>query len=278
MDNNEHLNKLVNASGFVFQVGLEYAIRAKQSQHRWSIIAREHPWALSQSGAEGFIDLILGCGHMTGVVECKRTRGGMWVFLVPDGEEAKQTATRSLWMAGTEGGRSMPGWDPIQCVPPSYVSSFCTVRGSGENDRPLLERLCATLLHSVEALADEECPMLERQNGAWQRVYLPMIVTTAELRVCRFAPYEVDISQGTIDHSDFEPVSFIRFQKAFSTSGQSASQAADLGTAAAEHERTVLVVQADKFIGFLSQLDEAPAFLAHSPWRKALEKMRATTA
>jgi hypothetical protein len=279
MDNQETLTKLANASGFLLQLGLEHAIRATRSEHSWSVISREHPWASRQSGPEGFIDLVLRGWIVIGVVECKRTRGGSWLFLVPNGSEAKRKMSRTLWVAGTQDGRSVSGWDDIEHLPPSYVSSFCIARGSGENDRPLLERLCATLLCSVDALAEEEISILQRENGRWQRFYLPMIVTTAELLVCRFGLHEVDISKGTIDSGVFETVPFIRFQKAFSTSAPPGFKPTDLATAAAAHERTVLVIQAEQFADFLALIRELDFRERHPyPWENAFAMMQDSTA
>lgn len=85
-------------------------------------------------------------------------------ILVPDGAEAKQISSKTLWVAGTASGQAMSGWDAVEHLPAaSHVSTFCVVRGTGENDSPLLERLCATLLSSVDALAEEELSILREQ-------------------------------------------------------------------------------------------------------------------
>lgn len=273
MNDNEDLTKLVNASGFFLQLGLEHEIRTKMEPHRWRFVSREHPWKLRGTDAEGFIDLVLQTGIVLAVIECKRVRGGTWVFLVPDGADAQQIATRALWVAGTSDGTSMSGWDAVEHLPASHVSSFCVVRGSGENDRPMLERLCANLLMSVDALAEEELSILANKQFGWKGYYLPIVVTTAKLFVCRFHASQIKISDGTLDSAGFEEIPFIRFQKAFSTSSPPTSAPNHLADAAAARERTVLVVQADSLITMLTQFAE-PAFRETYPWDKALAALR----
>lgn len=263
----DDLTKLVNASGFALQLGLEHRIKQREDGHPWRLVSREHPWA-SQQGS-GFIDLVLSYGYVTGVVECKRTRGGTWVFLVPDGEETERIATRVLWVAGTQDGRAISGFDVVELQPASPISPFCTVRGSGENDRPLLERLCATLLASADALAEEEVGIVQRNGRGWKGFYLPILVTTAELHVCRLAPEKVDLATGTLEDAQFERVPFIRFQKAFQTDGRASETVKDLSTAAQARERTVCVVEAKEFTKFLAQV-ERPQFGEPLPWVKPL--------
>lgn len=267
MSNSTDLKKLANSSGFVLQIGLERAIRETEQQHSWEVVSREHPWAVGE--ASGFIDLVLAKGFVIAAIECKRTRDGTWLFLVPDGEERKRSDTRALWVAGKADGHSLCGWDWIKHLPSSYVSSFCIVRGTGETDRPLLERLCSTLLSSVDALAESEVSILQKKKSDWRGFYLPIIVTTADICVHRFAPSEINISKGTIDTGTFESVPFIRFHKAFSTSSPLAAIPDDLEGAAAAHERTVLVVQANHSIDLLTEIREPP-HRERYPWEVAL--------
>lgn len=262
----EELTSLVNASGFAFQLGVEQVIRQTERSHGWRVISREHPWSLNDQ--QGFIDLTISKGIVNGVIECKRVRDGSWVFLVPNGEEARNTHSRVLWVAGKER-KSLSGWDWVEHLPDSYVSSFCVVRGGGEGDRPLLERLCSTLLASVDALAQEEVSILQRRYDGWHGFYLPMIVTTARLHLCRFKPNEVDLVTGTLSAATFEEVPFIRFNKGFSTSRPPGAEPGNLADAANAHERTVLVVRADHLTKFLAGVQQ-PAFSDPYPWAAPL--------
>src|SRR5437899_1635740 len=80
----EDLRKMVNTSGFPFQLGVEREVKETRLRHGWEVLPREHPWRQAESGKSGYIDLILSKGFARMVVECKRPRDGTWVFLVPD--------------------------------------------------------------------------------------------------------------------------------------------------------------------------------------------------
>lgn len=71
-EDKDPLTRLVNASGFAFQIGLEHQITQSRDQHRWVVMSREH-----------------GSGNLRLVLECKRPRDGTWMFLVP-GEAVKE--------------------------------------------------------------------------------------------------------------------------------------------------------------------------------------------
>lgn len=272
--NSEDLDKLVNASGFGLQIRLETAIR-ESGDHRWSVVSSEHPW---QTGADlGFADLVLRAGEATAVIECKRTRGGTWVFLVPAPEDRLRAVAHVSWIAGNGAGRIVAGSDVQEFRPTSYNSSFCVVRGSGENDRPLLERLCTTLLLSCDALAVQEAIGLERTNASWRGFFLPIVVTTAELYACKFRPTQVDLS-GVLSHGEYEPVPFIRFTKAFAPKLEgtpampieNAVTPASLEDYSRAQQRTVFVVNAKSLVSLLSQF-ERPRFGEPPPWRLVLK-------
>jgi hypothetical protein len=271
MSDPNDLNKLVNASGFAFQLGVEHAVTHGRD-HSWRVVSREHPWASETTN--GFIDLVLEAAPATGVVECKRTRDAVWVFLVPDGEETKRNVTRVLWSVGTNKGSLTDTGDAEQW-PTTYVSSFCAVRGSGENDRPLLERICSSLLMSVDALALQEINIARRASSAWTSVFLPMIVTTAELYVCRMAADAVDLANGTIDKSSFESVPFIRFHKSFPASLLSNDSSTNLEESAVSSERTVWVINAAHIQQFLKELRPLP-HRGKDPWTAALTALNGT--
>jgi hypothetical protein len=260
------LSKLVNASGFAFQLGIEHEVRATTKNHSWRVVSREHPWSAGGDN-QGFIDLVLAKGFVTAVVECKRARDGVWVFLIADGGGGQRTGSRALWTAGAEDGRGVSGYAWMHHLPETLTSSFCVVRGSGENDRPLLERLCSTLISSVDGLAEEEIGLLQRAGGGWKGFYLPIVVTNAELHVCRLAPNEVDLSDGTIGSAEFERVPFVRFQKAFSASPILGAPPTDLGSAAELRERTVWIVEATSLSAFLGSVKE-PAYRDPYPWER----------
>ena len=89
MDNEtERLSKVVNSSGFPFQIGVQYQIKETRGTHGWEIVSHEYPWNNPETDNEGFIDLIISKygGTQTMVIECKKVSGGEWIFLAPQGK------------------------------------------------------------------------------------------------------------------------------------------------------------------------------------------------
>jgi hypothetical protein len=80
--------KLLNASGFAFQLAIEYAVQAKAGGIQSCIVGREHPW--SSGSAVGFADIALSCVNLFVVVECKRTRDAAWTFLMADVQHVRR--------------------------------------------------------------------------------------------------------------------------------------------------------------------------------------------
>ena len=79
---------------------------------------------------------------------------------------------------------------------------------------------------SVESLAEEELNLWQKNKTgqstlsdliSW--IYLPIIITTAKLQVCKFHPINVSTTDGKISDGDskFEPVDYIRFCKNLDT-------------------------------------------------------------
>jgi hypothetical protein len=123
----------------------------------------------------------------------------------------------------------------------------------------LLERLAGQLLEATEGIADEQFSLdlahrtNHRQRKAW--VYVPVIVTTAQLTVCDFNPAEVSIADGLLpEKAAFGAVSVVRFTKNLSFDID-ASQHDTLTTANVAKDRTVLVINAASFGVFLQQFD-----------------------
>lgn len=94
--NHDDLAKLVNRSGFLFQLAVEEHVRQSSPSHGWDVLAREYPWHTRDQARSGFIDFVAGKDFLRAVVECKRTQGGEWIFLVP--EPARETCElRAHW-------------------------------------------------------------------------------------------------------------------------------------------------------------------------------------
>lgn len=269
------LKNIVNASGFLLQLGIEHQIESTKSEHPWYIISREHPWKDKETGSGGFIDLLLsrGSGTFMMVVECKRSRDGAWIFLVSEKDPPAVERARCLWVAGTKEGKDLAGWDDINILPSSPESAFCVIRGSGEKGQSLLERLCIKHLLSVDSLANEEIAILKREDPGYHGFYLPVIVTTANLYICKINLSEISIDEGSIDNCNFDPVPMVRFKKTLSISPPPNEKAENLTLAAKSKERTVLIINSNKFIEVLKVMNSRrEPFNHYFPWEKALQK------
>ena len=244
------LAKLVNRSGFLFQLSVEEHVRQTASKHEWEVLAREYPWSSPDGARAGFIDIVAARGTLRCVIECKRTQGGDWIFLVP--HASKETSRlRTLWSFGTNGNsnRTVWGWDDLEFDPPTLVSEFCVVRGASDDDRPLLERLAGDVVRASESLAREELLMPDRYWGSG--AYLPVIVTNARLRACRVDLGKVELTSGSVPpDATFEEVGAIRFRKALATDlSHSAETYRSLKEGLLKKERSALVVS----VGYLAE-------------------------
>lgn len=250
---------IVNSYGFAFQLRVEDEVRTTEVRHHWQIYLREHPWVDPISQQEAFVDLVLLDGRARMIIECKRVLDANWVFLVPDKEYILTSQSRVLYTMSRKNGETSAEWSDFRNPPASYLSSFCTVMGQTEKDRPLLERISALLIRSVEYLADEELHVPLAGNEYREALYIPTIVTTAKLHVCHFDPSKIDLLRGQIelDHANFEPVEYIRFQKSFSARRPAQRAPTNLLRDDAENERTILVINSNALAGYLTSWDQA---------------------
>jgi hypothetical protein len=259
------LTDVINASGFLFQLRLEEEIRKSRPASplgEWQQIAKEHKWIDSLDGKEGFIDIVLEAGGITRlVIECKRVTDASWLFLVPyDVNETRRG--QFLW---TESKDNTFDWHNFNFNPSSLESAFCIVRGQGEKDTPLLERLSSLLLRSTESLANEELRLAKQERKI--RIYLPVIVTNAVLYACRFNISDINIHTGKLSESDFKEVPFIRFRKNLSSTIRSESPFnINLNEINQQNERTVLIIHAKELTTTLRNLDVPYTLNAPWPW------------
>ena len=267
----DNYRKMVNASGFAFQIAVEHEVTKTKAEHGWEVLAHEHPWSVGHES--GFADLILGRYPTERlVVECKRPRGATWIFLVPD-DGVASTRFRLQWMNASPNAPTFIGWSDFTVKPASYESGFCIVRGQGEGETPLLERLSSKLTTSLAAIAREEMDLLPKDRRDEQiLLHLPVIVTTAELIVCRLKRDAVDLSDGELKAGEgkFEQVPFIRFRKTLAYELTGHGMPKSLAEAAADKERMVFVVHAAQISSFLRQLLVTwPRHPSEMPWEQA---------
>jgi Holliday junction resolvase-like predicted endonuclease len=246
----------VNASGFPLQLGLQHLVQQTQGEHGWHFVSREHPWMNETLGCGGFIDLIIENQYLTQVmvIECKRVRDTSWIFLDPS-KEAKHETVVNSWVRRKEKECEFSGWMDLVLKPVSPQAEFCIIPGHDPKSRPILERTAAELIDATEALATEELNLIGN-NIKSLRVYYPVIITTAELKVCNFDSEDIDIKSGELQSksSYFSTVPFVRFRKSLSVSPLkdkcfNSIKEIDLIT-----ERTVFIVNSGSMLDFLKSM------------------------
>ena len=256
--------KYVNQSGFPLQIAIERLFEDELAGGDWCVSHSEHAWANRRNQQSGFIDLVI-CNRAQTiflVVECKRRLSTSWLFMHSDGTANAVTRTKT-WVSQFDprkhaGNYSHLGWFDIQADPASPVAMFCCTRGQTDKDKVnMLERDCSELISSTEALAIEE-KKFGSSNVKPLRLYLNVIVTTAELKVTEFDPYGISLDDGTIREAKFTSVPYLRFRKQFS--GQPNFLYDGLITienpeSATERENTVFIVRANQFVNFLKAFD-----------------------
>jgi hypothetical protein len=273
MPNNDDINRqLLNSSGFPFQLRVAEEIKRNPGPRSWRVFAEEHFWRDAETEASGFIDLIAGFGIIRWVIECKRGADVTWQFLTRSTDAERVTRAKLLCtdkMGNEPNGRL---WSDLQAIPDSAEAAFCVVKGQADKE-PMLERIAANLLQSVEALADEELALPAPEGVGHRRLYQPVIVTAATLSLCRFDPTVVGLDDGKVPDSGgatFQEVPFIRFRKALS--GSRRSEAQDLESAQRENERTVLVIQAKSLRDLLEYWDVSPG--RGEEWPQTVQRQR----
>ena len=122
----------------------------------------------------------------------------------------------------------------------------------------MLERTAATLVQSTEAIALEEATTTSHLYSHL-RIYQNVIVTTADLRVCRFDPASIDLSTGEIgDSATFEEVPYLRFRKqlmAYAPDENTSPATFELQSKISARESTVFVVNSARFFDFLNDCE-----------------------
>jgi len=251
MVDNELL-KLVNSSGFIFQIGVLREIERTFSHHKWDIVAEEHRWKHPESGENGFIDLVIKRDMIFRIViECKRATGRNWVFLTPRNYSKPSDTVSLFWTDRIEPDQDVWGWIDLLIQPGSPESAFCVVQGQGDGQTPMLERIADILLPSVEAVALEELSFKPNKEINRCHLFVPILVTNAQLYTCSFNPEQVDMIDGKLPTGEFKNTPFIRFRKGLATYYQVDENAGNLSEAHKFKERTLLVVNASSLAAVL---------------------------
>jgi hypothetical protein len=251
------LQDYVNSSGFPLQIGIQKQIEESRTDLGWKVMSGEVPWRNKETGNNGFIDLIVTdqSDVLKMIIECKRVRDTKWIFLNPSKKEAERNHARIFMTYILNKRRQYFDWRDIQMEPSSPESEFCIVPGQDPKSKPMLERSAAELLEAVEAIADVEYHIHEKNEMGCPALYLPSIVTTAELQVCTFDPADISVRTGEIQKTaSFRKVPFVRFRKTLSVGYQSHEGFKNIKDFARAKERTVFVINSESIIDFIQKI------------------------
>jgi hypothetical protein len=254
----QKLTDTVNQSGFPLQIGVTALVKRTTNQHGWKVLFLEHSWKNDLNNDSGFVDVVLEDRHRTSVMllECKRVLDSAWIFLNPN-PTAKITSHAKAWLTRySHDCFTHLCWADLSLNPDSPESEFCVVPGQDSKSKPMLERLSAEVVSATEAIALEEKDYQAQITDAL-RMYFSVIVTTAKLKVCTFAPEKVSLADGKVVDPKFTDVSFIRFRKQLSTRPASIplNVVDGFNTFVRAKEHTVFVVNAEALPKFLLEFE-----------------------
>jgi hypothetical protein len=117
----------------------------------------------------------------------------------------------------------------------------------------MLERFASGLLTGIDALAQQELDAGFPSQYGDLSVYIPVIVTNADLFVCRFTPTDVDLGSGLLAQARFDQVPYLRFEKSLLSATQVRSDYSDVPKLNELSVATVFVVNASAFGDFLAR-------------------------
>jgi hypothetical protein len=251
--------KIANDSGFPLQIAVGHQVAATTKEHGWSVRYSEHSWVNRFDERSGFIDLVLQNSGRTCflVLECKRTRDAIWLFLPVDGS-IKNRRHAKAWVSRYAGGQmKFFGWHDTLLDPLSPEAVFCAVRGQTASDKnTMLERIGGELISATEAFAEEDRDFRAHLQPDL-RFYFNVVVTTADLKVAQFSAENISIADGTLADADIRDVPYVRFRKKMSVRLRhlTPDDYKDGLDVAYSKESTVFVVRADALVGFLKEFE-----------------------
>lgn len=260
------VDDIVNQTGYPLQVALEGVIenlRKVAKLHGWDLLFHEHRWV--NANKEGYIDLVVRslstCSgpviHL--VIECKRI-DGVWAFIVPpdaQSPEREALVLTSEWISGKQ--HAM--WKKKSFGQESVVSEYCVMADADDKvglkkDGRILESWANELLMATEALASEHASLVSNpESSIPEQIYIPVIVTTAQIRVCILPASKVSLEDGKMTECKLEDNHWcVRFQKNMTTSLEYSNEITSLEQAHKANQRTVFVVHAAEFESFLEKM------------------------
>lgn len=260
---------VLNDSGYPLQIAMNGYIDGSTSSHGWRVEYTEHHWSTHDGSHSGFADLVAIDRNRAvfAVLECKRVRNVEWLLFHSDGQRHERRHATAWLSQFHQGSFRVYGWARLQIQPICPEVHFCAVRGQSTGaGTTLLERTAAEVTLATECIAREHKDI--RRNGDTDiKVFFPVIVTTAKLRLATFDPATISLSDGTLQNAEFTDVPYVRFRKQLGvaradTMTNITNPWSDL---AHMKENTVFVVYAPSLNGFFEELEVQEACLDSNP-------------
>jgi hypothetical protein len=177
---------------------------------------RRTRWRDAEGKDIGYIDLVLIRDRTLLLVECKRLQEASWVLLPkPGNAEGRRQFTALLAQRHNSTVRSISRWH-YTGEPRSAIAEYCVTK-TGGGGHPI-DSIAADLVRAADALANEERKIVQSYTPHADRIYIPAIVTTAPIYICRVDPASISLGDGKIPPTaDFGEVPWARFTKQLST-------------------------------------------------------------
>jgi hypothetical protein len=253
------LLKIANDSGFPLQIAVERQVRETHDRHGWNVLYVEHSWSNPLDNTDGFIDLVLQASNKVFhlVVECKRVRESVWLFLNSEGHP-KARRHGKAWVSWYGNDRMLyDDWADLPVDPSCPEAQYCAIRGQTASERnTLLERLGGGLVSATEAVAREHRDYRPEGDESF-KIFLNVVVTTADLQFGTFDPATISLTEGAIPDATFQSVPYVRLRKQLSTRPNilTPTDYSENKRVAYSKENTVFVVRADALVEFIEELD-----------------------
>jgi len=248
---------IVNSSGFPLQIRIENLVK-EHSDLGWQVLTREHSWFNPENNYGSFIDLVLEkpSSKTFLTLECKRVKDSSWIFLREEHSSPKRRHVKTWVAAYICGQRGLRGWIDSTGYPETPESEFCVVAGQDSKSKTMLERIGAELIEATEAFAEQDCEYHKDQTD-FTRIFVPVIVTTAKLQICKFDFKDVSLTTGEIDKSEVETVPYLRFRKQLSNRSYQARFKHGVNYREIDRvkENTIFIVNSNHVVDFLDEIE-----------------------
>lgn len=251
--------KVVNDSGYPLQIAAHRAIDSHTAMHGWRVRFSEHHWTTRTDERQGFADLVVANASNTlfAVIECKRVRDVEWLMFHSDGRQNNEYHAQ-VWFSKSlkSEDASRSGWASIAMAPTCPVVHFCAIRGQSTNTgSTLIERIASEVALATQNVANQWLGIRFTENQDY-KIFIPLILTTAKLRLASFDPSAISLVDGTLPDATFTEVPYVRFQKQLGIANEDTYFGLPNPSRPLESwwENTVFIVYAPALNDFLSSI------------------------